>query len=541
MEYNRRRITNSNKRKPPKVASSSAHNREKEQTAHSELNGFDRYDEYNEENEPDVGFDVEGIPMAPRKSSDIRGENQNAAPAHRDIPLRTAKSGGQSAQHKSHDTPPKAPRTGKDVRRDDLARQNRHAEDRGAVNAERTRTSSRRRSGKRLPAEDKKLRLIDGGKLIKLKERRKALITAAISLVIILAVIVAAAVTPASLLELMQNNLTSFGSGNGFPIQVSDTRTLGMQTRNGTVFALTDTRLCAYNRSGKLVSTVQHGYSDPVLCISDSRTLVYDRGGMKMRIDTLNTNIANKTLSQKIVTAAISDSGNAAVVTDSDKSATQLVVADKSFSTFTAWKSTERIAAVTFSRNGKRAAVSTVVSDSGNFKSVVYLLDVSGDSITQLSQIDFPGVPIVTLKTVGKRAVAVGTDFISSFDFDGSGRVDKKVDYLSRVDFQHDGRVLILNNPSNNIQETKITVTDGLLTEQYSYVITEKADSACITDDGVAVVRSNKLFMYNQSGKFVSKCDIGYEGTRLSPYLDGSAVLSDMQVGYYKFGKGDES
>ncbi len=171
----------------------------------------------------------------------------------------------------------------------------------------------------------------------------------------------------------------------------------------------------------------------------------------------------------------------------------------------------------------------------------MYLLDVSGDSITQLSQIDFPGVPIVTLKTVGKRAVAVGTDFISSFDFDGSGRVDKKVDYLSRVDFQHDGRVLILNNPSNNIQETKITVTDGLLTEQYSYVITEKADSACITDDGVAVIRSNKLFMYDQSGKFVSKCDIGYEGTRLSPYLDGSAVLSDMQVGYYKFGKGDES
>ncbi|GEM_PF-4834746 len=448
----------------------------------------------------DVGFDIDDIPMSPKKSSVIHEKNIDIAPKHKDIPI-----GSRRIKNEE------------DVRRNPGA------------------TRSIKRSSS--PSKHQNLQLIIGGKLERLKQRKKTLISTAVILAVSFAILIASLVTPASLIELMQNNFTSWGSGDGMPVKISGVNTLSLQTRNNTAFVLTDTRVCAYNSSGKLIQNIQHGYSNPQMYVSDSRTLVYDRGGMKLRIDTLNTNIANKTLAQKITTATLSDCGKVGIITKGEKSASQLVVSDKTFSKFLAWSSTARLTAVALSRNGKSAAVSAVTSESGNFKSVVYLLDISGTSITQTGQIEFEGVPIVTLETVGNRVIAVGTNTVSSFKFGGGDRVDKTIDYLKSVNFQSNNKITIMDNPSNNIQQTRITMLNKSLAEKLSVTINGNVDYACIADDGIAVINNHMLIMYDKTGNEVSRSDIGYEGTRIASYRGGAVVVSDMQMDYYKYGE----
>ncbi len=443
----------------------------------------------------DVGFDVEDIPMSPRKSSDIRNENSRKAPKHRDVQIGrpTRDENGEGAEIGG------AKRIDKNAKGD--------------------------------------LKLIIGGRLQRLKERKKTVISLAAVLAITLAILIAAIATPANLIELLQNSLTTWGRGEGLPVSIGGTNVEKIETRGATVFVLTDTRVYAYNRTGKQVQTIQHGYSNPEMYVSDSRTLVYDRGGVKIRVDTLNTNIANKSLAQKITTATLSDNGRVGIITEGEKSASQLVVTNPSFSKFSAWSSTERLTAVTLSRNGKRAAVSAVISSSGTFRSVVYLLDISGETITQVNQIEFSGVPILTLETVGDRVIAVGTDFISSFKFDGGSKVDKTVEYLKRVNFEPDGRILVTNSPSNNVQQTHVTVLNRKFEEKMALTVSGNCDNACISGDGIAAVYGHTLVMYDKNGKEKSETNVGYEGVRIASYRNGTAVISDMQLDYHEYGE----
>lgn len=490
MEYQRKKVEKIKVQKPKKQKAPQKVNRNAPQSAKKPERRPDR--EYFEP-EQDVGFDVEDIPMSPKKSSQILNENINKAPQHRDIRINKHNNSGRAVSDKG---------------------------------------DSRIQTEKK----GENLSLIIGGKLKRLRKRKKILVFSAIVLAAAVTLAITAALTPASLIELMQNNFTSWGSGDGMPVSVSGSKSLGMQTRNGTVFVLTDTRVYAYNRSGKQIQSIQHGYSNPELYVSDSRTLVYDRGGVKLRIDTLNTNIANKSLSQIITAATLSDSGRAGIITEGDKSVSQLVVSDDSFSKFTAWSSTERLCAVALSRNGKTAAVSAITSSSGTFKSIVYLLDISGDVITEKTRLEFNGTPIVTLETVGDRVIAAGTDFIACFDFDGGSRTDKALDYLKRVSFEPDNRIITVSNPSNNVRQTLISVMNRDLTEMMSVTVSENADNVCALDNGIAVVSGNTLIMYDDSGNETVRHDIGYEGVYIAPYRSGTVVMSDMQVNYYKQG-----
>ena len=438
----------------------------------------------------DVGFDVDDIPMAPQNSGEIKQTNLNTPPKHRDI--------------------------------------------RFGANKKPT-SAKTNQSGVNEVKRGVEFKVVLGGKWEQLKERKKTLAFSAIAIVSAFVLFIVALATPASLLELTQNNFTSWSRGDGMPVKVSGGRALGMKSRNGTIFVLTDTRVSAFNSSGKQIQIINHGYSNPELYISDSRTLVYDRGGAKLRVDTLNTNIANKTLSQKIITASLSDNGKVGVITEGDKSPTQLVVANKTFTEFSAWVCSDRLTAVAMSRNGKKAAVSAVVSEAGIFKSTVYLLDISGKTISQIGTLEFSGIPIVTLETVGNRCVAIGTDTVISFDFNGGNRIEKKVDYLKTVNFESKNRVIITNNPSNNVQQTQIVLTDKKLTEKLNITVGGNIDYACASDDGIAVISNHTLITYNKAGEEISRQTIGYEGTYLTSYLDGAAVLADMQLDYYKY------
>lgn len=440
----------------------------------------------------DVGFDVDDIPMTPQNSGKIKENNLNTPPKRRDIRFGSNKKPSSAKTNQSD------------------------------VNEVKRGTE---------------FKVVLGGKWEQIKERKKTLVFAAIAIVSAFVLLIVALATPASLLELTQNNFTSWSRGNGMPVEVSGGRALGMESRNGTVFVLTDTRVSAFNSSGKQIQIINHGYSNPELYISDSRTLVYDRGGTKLRVDTLNTNIANKTLSQKIITASLSDNGRVGVITEGDKSPTQLVVSDKTFTEFSAWVCSDRLTAVTMSRNGKKAAVSAVVSEAGIFKTTVYLLDISGETISQIGTLEFPGIPIVTLETVGNRCIAIGTDTVVSFDFNGGNRIEKKVDYLKTVNFESENRVLITNNPSNNVQQTHIVLTDKKLTEKLAITVGGNIDYACVSDDGIAVISNHTLITYDETGKEISRQTIGYEGTYLTSYRKGAAVLADMQLNYYKYGE----
>lgn len=105
-------------------------------------------------------------------------------------------------------------------------------------------------------------------------------------------------------------------SGSGYQISVLD---------NG--FAvLTDSYLKYYTPDGGLIKEEQHAYTAPVMESNDKKTLVYDAGGKKLRLDSKNKNFYEKELEEPIIFARLGANDYAAVVTKSDKHMAVLTV-----------------------------------------------------------------------------------------------------------------------------------------------------------------------------------------------------------------------
>ena len=138
--------------------------------------------------------------------------------------------------------------------------------------------------------------LLRGGKKDKKIKKRHSIITTSVAIGLILTVIIFNFVTPTGIVEWSQNMFMTWGNGGGLPVAVSGDSIKEMQARSNGMFIVTDSHMYAYNSSGKQITSVQHGYTQPIFDMSAARTLMYDRGSYGIRVDAYYTNIVNTQL-----------------------------------------------------------------------------------------------------------------------------------------------------------------------------------------------------------------------------------------------------
>lgn len=406
-------------------------------------------------------------------------------------------------------------------------------------NTERKRREKKQRSSenerpktRKRVAPAKELELVEGGVTTRKKRRHRSRV-----LLVILAVLIAAGTAlqlllPGGLFEQTQNALCSLGGGGGLPVSLVGDSVERLHMRSSTAFVLTDSHMYAYNMSGKEILSVQHGYTKPVMNVSATRSLIYDRGNYKLRIDSLYKNITDTEFDREIITADLSDSGCTAVALTDDEYASVVTVYDRRFNACFKWSSSsDRITCVKLSPNGRKLCVVTADSASGAFVSNVFIFDIKSGSKVVSEQV--AGEMLVTAFAGSRNVFLASPNKIVSFAFDGSGKKDYDIGSISYVSAEYGRSLLAVSNPSGGRgSHINVIGLDG--EKKADFDLDEDFSSLCLGSDTVIAYSGNTASVYGFDGKKQRDISVGYGSTCVAPYGEGVVSTADMKLSYQK-------
>lgn len=314
--------------------------------------------------------------------------------------------------------------------------------------------------------DNESIKVVRGAKLRHKHFTKIVLITiATISIVCI----VLSFLLPVSLYENLVNTFALLGNGS-YPIDLSGSQVLNVVSNGSYYYILTDSSISAYSNAGKEIFSELHGYSSPMLSVSETRAVVYDQSGNSLSIFNLGGLIKTMETENSIVSASISRSGALAVVTHSDDYASALKVYDKSLNGQYQWNSSQDIITnAIISPNGKKVAVSTINTASGDFVSKLLILNF--DSADPTFTLDIENKPILSLYNSGSGFSVITSDKYrcvnwseySTNEISSSGEINIVRRYgkytlllFNRANDRSDNTVVLVSNKGEKISEFKI-------------------------------------------------------------------------------------
>lgn len=373
--------------------------------------------------------------------------------------------------------------------------------------------------------------VVEGNAVKRKRSRMRSRIAGGVAVVLIATLVVLHFLLPTGLWEWTQNWICTWGGGT-MPVTLSGDSVCGLYTRAGRSYVLTDTYMYVYNSSGKEVTAIQHGYSSPVLDVSASRTLLYDRGNYNLRVDTLGSNVAVMEFKQEILTAELSDSGYTAVALNDEEYASTVTVYDRSFTAcFKRSFTSESVSCVKLSPDGKTVCIVTVGSNNGALVSNIGLYQVKTGA--KLAQETVNGSMLVTALCSDKRLFLSSADDVLSLRWDGS---EKKVYDYSGVAFvtgEESGHTLVAYNPDGG-REYTVALLDRDGNEKSSFSLMSGFSQICAGKDRVYTLTNNLVEVYGLDGAAADSFEIGYESAYLAPRGRGVVTTSDMQLVYHE-------
>lgn len=383
-------------------------------------------------------------------------------------------------------------------------------------------------------SEKTNMRIITGKKL---EQKRKFKVFAAFTAVLIIAVIILQYVFPAGIIRTVSNSIALMGSGV-YPIELDSSDTVNSVCKTSHYYVLTDTKVNAFTSSGKELYSYNHGFENPVIRTSSAGALVFEQGGNGLTIFNLNGVSEEITLEKEIITAAISDSGNYAVVSRSDKYASAVTVYSKSSKRLYEWYSAkDTVNSAALSPNGKKLAVSTFSAQVGQYKSQLRIL--SYDSAEPEHSESFDGSIVYSLENTPSSSLVVvtknGVKFIKWSNFKS---IEYKNDYSAAFFRTGKGGSTAVFNRESDKTDNRIVVFSkkGEKTAEFEFkgIISDIA----VLGGHIYCMSDTKIYLLDANGKILRKASCGFGAVNLCVTATNTAVVvTDNKIEKIKLGQ----
>lgn len=359
----------------------------------------------------------------------------------------------------------------------------------------------------------------------KLENRRKLRIFAATAAVLAVTIAVLSFVLPVGLLENITNITAVMGVGK-YPYELYGTEVLNTVSRGNYYYVLTDTSLIASSNNGKIIYNHSHGFSRPVLSVSETRALIFDQGGSVVDVYNLKEEICSVKIDGTIITAYICRSGSFAVAYENDEYTASVAVFNKNGKRIYLWNSAkELINNVALAPSGKKLAVSTLSAETGRYVSTVSVLGFDSADPLYKKKLDDDTV----LKLDG--AFSRGFSVLSGKHYSFIGWSDFKEKEISSdfepAMYRHSkGNAVLVHNRAGDRSDNRITVIskkgekisefdfDGIISD----ITYAHGHIYCISD--------TKVYMLDKDGKLMRSGECGYGFVRLA--VTGTYSLAVM-------------
>lgn len=365
------------------------------------------------------------------------------------------------------------------------------------------------------------------GKKRERKKRTAIFVLAAVCVAAVLSLI--SYLLPVGLFENISNTFSLFGEGS-YPIELSGSETLDCVSKDSYYYVLTDTTLAAYSKNGKVIYSVSHGFSSPVLATSETRALIFDQNGNTAYIYNLKGLVETVVTENSIITAAISRNGAYTLVTSSEEYTATVNVYNKNSKQVYKWNSAKEIINnVVISPSGKSIAVSSLTASGGQYVSKVMVLGFN--SADPLYTLEIGNDVVLSLKG-GSRGFAaltrVGYTFISWSKFQ-----KKEISASGVLDMYRSGNgisLLVFNRVSDKSDNTVILASSkGEQISEFTYKGTindiqyRKGRIYCVSDTEIRI--------FDRDGNLLKEGDCGYGCVKAAVIsTDVLAIITDNEI-----------
>ena len=355
------------------------------------------------------------------------------------------------------------------------------------------------------------MRVVTGKKLE--QKRRFKLFSKAFTVVLVI-LLFCQLLMPAGIIENASNFIAAFGGGS-YPIELESNDTVNTVVKGNYYYILTDTKINAFSKEGKLIYSYAHGFENPVLKTSSTRALVFDQGSNNAMIFTLNNLKSNISIKEKIINANIAENGTYALVTTSQSYVAKVSVYKKNDQLIYEWFSSDDLVNnVAISPTGKKIAVTTLTSKTGQYSSKVLVL--SFKSATPIYKKEYDNTLITAIDSSNSGGFSVITPECYNFISWSKFKIrEYKNEYRATMFRSSKSGLIIVYNRKNDKTDNRIVVLSkkGKFKKEIKFkgIITDIA----LFSGQVYCISDTKAYIINEDGKALRSADCGFGVARM--------------------------
>lgn len=301
------------------------------------------------------------------------------------------------------------------------------------------------------------------------------------------------------------SNNGELAEGN-FPIMLSNSSDYQMDIMKDDLVILSDTDFSIYSSDGELLEARSHDYSNVVLKTSADRSLIYESGGNKFRVETERKTVFEKTIEDKIIFARLSNDGYTAVVSTSDTYSCMLTIYDIKGNAIYYRGSVDRIIEVCFNNESTGCRVTVMDANIGQIVSRAYEVNFSSaDEKWTTNQ--FETLCINSYSTTSDGLFILGDTKCAYYDKNGTYL--KGYSYKNTLisgDFADDKSAMLFENEER--RKTSLVLADGMEATPIEIVIDEALKYLVAEPEFAYVMTDNEIRAYDYAGELVSTANI---------------------------------
>ncbi len=300
-------------------------------------------------------------------------------------------------------------------------------------------------------------------------------------------------------------NTGKTAEGN-FPIMLSDSSDYQMDMMEENLVILSDTDFSIYSSDGELIESRKHDYSNVVLETMGSRSLVYESGGKKFRVEDKRKTVIEKTVEDSIIFARISKEGYIAVISTSQNYSCMLTIYDNKGNPIYYRGSVDRIIEVCFNNDSTGCRVTVIDANIGKIVSRAYGVKFTSEKEIWTTE-NFETLCINSYTTLNDGLFIIGDTKCGYYD--ANGIYLKGFHYKNTLisgDFADDKAAMIFKNEER--RKTSLLLANGMGVAPKEYVINASLKHLVVESDFAYVLTDNEIRAYNYDGQLKAKADI---------------------------------
>ena len=197
-----------------------------------------------------------------------------------------------------------------------------------------------------------------------------------------------------------------------YPYQLDSSSGVKLNYQNDKLNVLTDTSCTVLDpKDATELNKFEHGFANPMVCCAGSYFVTFDQGGLKLRLDNLKKAEYTDTLTEPVLTADVSETGNVIYATASKDNKSTVYVLNTSMKVVMKHDVNEGyVVAVAIDYSGKRCAYATVNSKDAKLVTTVYTINVGDEG--ERASFDYPGTNVLDLSYCSDDLYFVGDNAV---------------------------------------------------------------------------------------------------------------------------------